>query len=94
MNFKDLIAVLGVQRHEIEVQGVKLYVQLPTVLEYAKCDSQAATILNCIVDEQGNKTFSTEDEVNQIDFKFYTQIYRKINDLLLESIDSGTIEAK
>ncbi|MBG0750345.1 MULTISPECIES: hypothetical protein [Pectobacterium] len=86
MNFQELIKVLGVKFHSIEIGGITLYVKLPTVLEYALCDTQSKTIMNCVVDVDGNKIFSSEEEVNQLDFQYYTKIYQRINELLIEAM--------
>ncbi|TAJ05819.1 hypothetical protein [Pectobacterium versatile] len=86
MNFQKLIKVLGIKNHKFEIEGIELYIRLPTVLEYALCDTQSKTIMNCVVDADGNKVFSTEDEVNQLDFQYYTKIYQKINELLIEAM--------
>ncbi|MFP9442722.1 hypothetical protein [Pectobacterium brasiliense] len=86
MNFQQLIKVLGIKNHKFEIEGIELYIRLPTVLEYALCDTQSKTIMNCVVDADGNKVFSTEDEVNQLDFQYYTKIYQKINELLIEAM--------
>ncbi|MCW2478120.1 hypothetical protein [Candidatus Symbiopectobacterium sp. NZEC135] len=94
MNFQELIKVLGVKLHEIEIGGITLYVKLPSVLEYSSCDTQSKTIMNCVVDEGGNKVFNTEDEVNQLDFQYYTKIYQKINELLIQAMNDNDIEKK
>ncbi|MEH0834406.1 hypothetical protein [Pectobacterium cacticida] len=86
MNFQELIKVLGVKNHKFEIEGIELYIRLPTVLEYALCDTQSKIIMNCVVDVDGNKTFSSEEEVNQLDFQYYTKIYQKINELLIEAM--------
>lgn len=86
MNFQELIKVLGIKNHKFEIEGIELYIRLPTVLEYALCDTQSKTIMHCVVYVDGNKVFSTEDEVNQLDFQYYNKIYQKINELLIEAM--------
>ncbi|KHT18300.1 MULTISPECIES: hypothetical protein [Pectobacterium] len=86
MNFQELIKVLGIKNHKFEIEGIELYIRLPTVLEYELCDTQSKTIMNCVVDVDGNKIFSSEEEVNQLDFQYYTKIYQKINELLIEAM--------
>ncbi|MBA0205504.1 hypothetical protein [Pectobacterium aroidearum] len=86
MNFQELIKVLGIKNHKFEIEGIELNIRLPTVLEYALCDTQSKTIMNCVVDVDGNKIFSSEEEVNQLDFQYYTKIYQKINELLIEAM--------
>lgn len=86
MNFQELIKVLGVKNHKFEIEGIELYIRLPTVLEYALCDTHSKTIMNCVVDVDGNKIFSSEEEVNQLDFQYYTKIYQRINELLIEAM--------
>lgn len=86
MNFQELIKVLGIKTHMFTIEDIDLYIRLPTVLEYALCDTQVKTIMNCVVDADGNKVFSTEDEVNLLDFQYYNKIYQKINELLIEAM--------
>ncbi|MFJ5420291.1 hypothetical protein ACIPSQ_06515 [Pectobacterium parvum] len=86
MNFQELITVLGIKNHKFEIEGLELYIRLPTVLEYAECDTQIKTIMNCIVNVDGKKVFNSEEEVNQLDFQYYTKIYQKINDLFIEAM--------
>ncbi|MBA0175110.1 hypothetical protein [Pectobacterium carotovorum] len=86
MNFQELIKVLGIKNHRFEIEGIELYIRLPTVLEYAECDTQIKTIMNCIVNADGKKVFNSEEEVNQLDFQYYTKIFQKINELLIEAM--------
>ncbi|MEG3135663.1 hypothetical protein SC206_19070 [Rouxiella sp. T17] len=91
MNFDELIRVIGIKHTPLELTPeFTVYIKLPTVRDYAKCNSSSSTILHCIVDEEGKPIFKDEEQVEQVDFKYHTLMSNEINKILLEQIGSDT----
>ncbi|CRY67040.1 Uncharacterised protein [Yersinia kristensenii] len=97
MNIQNLMDVIGVKLHPVQLtQEFIVYVKLPTLDTFAKCDNSTNTIFNCIVDDQGEQLFESTAQVEKVDLKFLTIMNTEINKVFQESmnVDAAKTEKK
>ncbi|WP_370557715.1 hypothetical protein [Edwardsiella tarda] len=91
---KNLKEALKPTREPLVLNGVTVYIQLPSIGELMDCDSDIKTILHSVVDENGKRIFSTENDVNDIDLAYQIKMSTAIRDLMSKTMDSEKIEKK
>ncbi|WP_370558427.1 hypothetical protein [Edwardsiella tarda] len=96
MDLKNLKEALKPTREPLVLTpSVTVYIQLPSIGELMDCDSDIKTILHCVVDENGNRIFSTEKDVNDdIDLAYQIKMSTAIRDLMSKTMDAEKIEKK
>ncbi|UCQ40051.1 hypothetical protein DCF38_10935 [Edwardsiella piscicida] len=95
MNLTNLKEALKPTREPLVLTpSVTVYIQLPSIGELMDCDSDIKTILHCVVDENGQRIFSTENDVNDIDLAYQIKMSTAIRDLMSKTMDAEKIEKK
>lgn len=81
MNLNEMLAALSPKRESIEINGYKFYARPMTVVEFSqhltaqeKNGRDELSILNCIVDEDGNQIFQNIEQVNAL----YTTVKQQL----------------
>ncbi|CNH80857.1 Uncharacterised protein [Yersinia pekkanenii] len=89
MNIQNLMLVIGTKLHPITLTPeFTVYVKLPTLDTFAKCDNSTNTIFNCIVDANGEQLFESTSQVEKVDLKYLTIMNTEINKVFQESMNS------
>ncbi|WP_370558230.1 hypothetical protein NMD96_12880 [Edwardsiella tarda] len=95
MDLKNLKTALKPTREPLVLTpSVTVYIQLPSIGELMDCDTDIKTILHCVVDENGKRLFSTEQDVNDIDLSFQIKMSTAIRELMSKTMDVEAIEKK
>lgn len=88
MNIQSLMEVIGVKLHPVQLTSeFTVYVKLPTLDTFSKCDNSTNTIYHCIVDGEGNQLFESTEQVEKIDLKYLTIMNTEINKVFQESMN-------
>lgn len=97
MNIQNLMEVIGTKLHSVQLTNEFIvYIKLPTLDTFNKCDTSTNTIFHCIVDENGSQLFESTDQVEKVDLKYLTIMNTEINNVFQESmnIDASKTEKK
>lgn len=81
MNLNEMLAALSPARQSVEINGFKFFARPMTVVEFSqhltaqdKNGRDELSILNCIVDEEGNQIFQNIEQVNAL----YTTVKQQL----------------
>ncbi|EKN4073626.1 TPA: hypothetical protein ACGE8L_002694 [Yersinia enterocolitica] len=95
MNIQTLMEVIGTKLHPVQLTSeFTVYVKLPTLDTFAKCDNSTNTIYHCIVDSDGNQLFESTVQVEKVDLKYLTIMNTEINKVFQESMNVDTAKTE
>lgn len=99
MNIEALKKALRPKLHEIDVEGIKLYIHRPAISDTPKCNTFEGVIIHCVKDADGNSLFTDDVEselmqVSDIDQTMANDIYIKVLALLTVEDEADSTEKK
>lgn len=95
MNIQTLMEVIGTKLHPVQLTDeFTVYVKLPTLDTFGKCDNSTNTIFLCIVDADGNKLFESTEQVEKVDLKYLTIMNTEINKVFQESMNVDPVKTE
>ncbi|CQI92559.1 Uncharacterised protein [Yersinia rohdei] len=95
MNIQNLMEVIGSKLHPVQLTNeFTVYIKLPTLDQFTKCDNSTNTIFHCVVDENGSQLFENTEQVEKVDLKYLTIMNTEINKVFQESMNVDTSETE
>jgi len=100
MNLEEIKNKLKPKLHKVTIEEVEFYIHRPTVRDFEAClVSNAAILLHCVKDENGDPIFSTEDidgriNIDSIDNVFVTELVKSVVELFGSENAQDEIEKK